>query len=97
MASRNARRQRAQQAADQRTTAARRVEHARTEIDRRSLQAAAVPLRDDLPDFYATALLTGVVPEPFAAEAWNGGTTLLPAVQPRTLLGLNDYQEGQDK
>jgi hypothetical protein len=92
MASRRERRQRAQQAAAQRTTAAVRVDTARTQIDRRSLLAAADQYTD-LPLFRAVALDLGVVPEPFAAEAWNGGTTVLPAVRPRTLLGLNDDEE----
>lgn len=86
MRSRKERRERAQANADQRAIAARRVDTARTEIAHRSLLAAADPYRDELPDFYATARLLGVVPDPapVRVEALTAETRLLP------LLGLLD-------
>jgi hypothetical protein len=88
MASRRARRARAQHAAAQRTDAAHRVDTARTEIAHRSLLAAA-DQHTDLPLFRAVALDLGVVPDPapVPAATWTDRTRLVPVVGPR-LLGL---------
>lgn len=96
MASRRARRERAQAAATQRTAAADRLTTARQEMDHRSLLAAAEPYRGALPTFYAVALDLGVVPDPapvpesMPVPAWSEPTGLVPVVQSGSLLGLMD-------
>lgn len=89
MASRRERRARREQADTQRTTAARRVDTARTEITHRELLAAAEPYRG-LPTFYAVALDLGVVPDPAPVpeQTWAAPTSLVPTVMPGSLLGL---------
>lgn len=63
--------------------------------ERRRLLGAAWAYRDSAPLFFQTALSTGVVPEPPAV--FTQDTTLLPTVKRRSLLGLDDNQEGQDR
>lgn len=95
MASRRARRANREAKDTARTTAARRVDTARTEMEHRSLLAAAEPYRG-LPIFRAVALDLGVVPDPAPVPesapvpAWIEPTGLVPVVQPGSLLGLMD-------
>lgn len=61
----------------------------------REVLAQALPYLNTAPLFFDTAMKVGIVPKPPAV--FTQPTTALPTIQRRSLLGLDDNQEGQDR